>query len=284
MAQQRSALMQQYWTSYKRWSLFFPKALREKVYVVYAFVRVADQLVDTPGVSARIATEQLETMKQETLLAWQGWSTHDELIRAFVLVAHEYAFERSRVEAFFDAMLMDTHIARYDTYDHLRTYMYGSAEVIGLMMTQLIGYQWDKEAVYQHASILGEAMQYTNFLRDIREDRLDHGRIYIPQAQLRDYGLTHDDIIRFVEQKAWDDRRYDFCKQQVVSARLLYEQATPWIVSLHKQWRFAVWVAACLYAGILWKIEQKWYDQFAHDVHTTKREKVRLFLWARKSF
>jgi len=69
------------------------------------------------------------------------------------------------------------------------------------MMVQLIGYQGDQEEVRSSAKKLGEAMQYTNFLRDIREDRLDYGRIYIPQAQLRDYGLTHDDIIRFVEQK-----------------------------------------------------------------------------------
>jgi 15-cis-phytoene synthase len=104
----------------------------------------------------------------------------DLLITEFVTLAKKYTFERSRIEAFFDAMRMDTHSDRYETYEQLQTYMYGSAEVIGLMMTQLIGYKGEKEQVFWYAKKLGEAMQYTNFLRDVCEDRRDHGRVYMP--------------------------------------------------------------------------------------------------------
>lgn len=68
------------------------------------------------------------------------------------------------------------------------------------MMCELIGYDCDQQdEVYRTATLLGEAMQYTNFLRDIREDYLDYGRIYIPADRLAVYDLTHDDVIQFCQ-------------------------------------------------------------------------------------
>jgi 15-cis-phytoene synthase len=272
--------MNQYGTSYKRWTLFFPKALREKVYIVYAFVRAADQIVDTPGVNKQQAREDLNAMQKTTLEVWQWKKTQDPLIRAYVVLAKQYNFERERIEAFFEAMRMDTHLDRYATYEQLQTYMYGSAEVIWLMMTQLIGYQSDTKTVLSYARKLGEAMQYTNFLRDVREDRVDHGRIYMPLEKLAAFDLTHEDIITFAEQWKADDRWYAFCRAEISFTQQLYSESKLWIALLDKQWRFAVYLASMLYAGILRKIEQGGYDQFANDCHTTKREKFRLFLWA----
>jgi phytoene/squalene synthetase len=66
--------------------------------------------------------------------------------------------------------------------------MYGSAEVVGLMMCKLIGYESEQEAeVFRTACLLGEAMQYTNFLRDIQEDYVEHGRIYMPLERLQQH-------------------------------------------------------------------------------------------------
>ena len=67
-------------------------------------------------------------------------------------------------------MLQDTHKTHYDTYPDLQHYMYGSAEVVGLMMGCVLG--MDEQGV-PHAKALGEAMQYTNFLRDVLEDYKD---------------------------------------------------------------------------------------------------------------
>lgn len=270
--------MNQYGTSYKRGTLFFPKALREKVYIVYAFVRAADQIVDTPGVNKQQARKDLNTMQKTTLDVWKWKKTQDPLIRAYVVLAKQYDFERERVEAFFEAMRMDTHIDRYMTYEQLQTYMYGSAEVIWLMMTQLIGYHSDRKTVLSYAKKLGEAMQYTNFLRDVREDRVAHWRIYMPLEKLVPFDVTHDDIITFAEQWKADDRWYDFCRAEIKFTQELYKQSKPWIALLDKQWRFAVSLAAALYAWILWKIKNVKYDQFAHDAHTTKRDKFMLFL------
>lgn len=276
--------MQQYGTSYKRGTLFFPKALRKKVYVLYAFVRAADQLVDTPWVNKKTARKQLVSMLDATQKAWKWTPASDPLVEEFVALAHEHNFQREWIEAFFAAMRMDTEKSVYATYAELETYMYGSAEVVGLMMTTLIGYTGDADEVFLYARRLGEAMQYTNFLRDIAEDRNDHQRFYIPLDRLQAHWLTHEDIQIFVAQKHGDDRWIAFCKQELLFTQKMYLEALPGVAFLDRQWRFAVWVASMLYAGILWKIEQKGYDQFAHDVHTTTREKCRLFLGAWKTY
>ena len=78
--------------------------------------------------------------------------------------------------------------------------MVGSAEVVGLMMCQIIGYPpHDQEKTFYHARKLGEAMQYTNFLRDIKEDRVERQRIYIPQDRLTPFGLDQNDIKKYCE-------------------------------------------------------------------------------------
>ena len=71
MKTNRAVAMNQYGTSYKRGSLFFPQALREKVYIVYTFVRVADQIVDTPGVDKQTAKRDLNAMEQTTKACWE---------------------------------------------------------------------------------------------------------------------------------------------------------------------------------------------------------------------
>jgi len=107
------------------------------------------------------------------------------LIDEFVALAHEHHFQRAWIEAFFAAMRMDTEKYFYNTYAELEAYMYGSAEVVGLMMTTLIGYTGESDEVFLYARRLGEAMQYTNFLRDIGEDRNDHHRVYMPLDRLQ---------------------------------------------------------------------------------------------------
>ncbi|USN55325.1 MAG: squalene/phytoene synthase family protein [Candidatus Peribacteria bacterium] len=75
------------------------------------------------------------------------------------------------------------------------------------------------------AQKLGEAMQYTNFLRDIAEDYTVHQRIYIPQERLAAYGLSHKDLQDYCEGKAWGNQWKEFLEQELVFTRQLYAQA-----------------------------------------------------------
>lgn len=112
----------------------------------------------------------------------------------------------------------------YTTYRELQEYMHGSAEVIGLMMGKIIG--MDEQGV-KAAKKLGEAMQYTNFLRDIKEDYCVHKRLYIPSERLQPFGLGHADIIRYCEGESVTAARKAFMKHEIHSTRTLYDEAVP---------------------------------------------------------
>ena len=79
--------------------------------------------------------------------------------------------------------------------------------------------------VWSYAQKLGEAMQYTNFLRDVREDRLEHQRIYMPSERLESFGLTHDDIVLFSEQENSDARWISFCRSEILLTEHVYAES-----------------------------------------------------------
>lgn len=187
----------------------------------------------------------------------QGQTTKDET--GMVLWATADTFHRYRIpfeysESFLEAMIQDTWKASYATYEELRSYMYGSAAVVGLMMCHVIGFE--KEAL-PYAEKLGYAMQLTNFLRDIEEDKRLRGRTYLPQDELARFGSD----------------KIGFMKFQIDRADRLYDEANQGIRFLHPRGRFAVRAASDLYREILRKIEARGYDVSVR-VRTSLLEKI----------
>jgi phytoene synthase len=162
-------------------SLFFPMDVRDAVFVLYAFVRKADDFVDT-----------LPQRKNEFYAFWKrfneaqdGRLSGDIVIDSFVSLMKAKKFDREWVQAFFKAMELDLTKREYKSIKETKEYMYGSAEVVGLMMASIM--ELPKES-FECARYLGRAMQYINFIRDIKED-LALGRKYLPQSDLGKCGL-----------------------------------------------------------------------------------------------
>jgi phytoene synthase len=163
-------------------SLFFPPEIRDDVFRLYAFVRKADDFVDsTPQQSS-----EFYAFKEKYENALDGIPSGDIVIDEFTKISLRKNFDSNWVEAFLWSMESDLYINRYDTEDALRVYLYGSAEVVGLMMAKIMDLP---EEAYPSARALGRAMQYANFIRDISED-LELGRIYFPMPELYERGLT----------------------------------------------------------------------------------------------
>lgn len=120
-------------------------------------------------------------------------------------------------------MLLDTEKFRYDNYTELQSYMYGSAMVVGEMMCYVIG-SFDERAL-PHAMALGEAMQLTNFLRDVQEDYKDLHRIYMPLEDLQLFGLDHDSIKNFVSTGEISLAWKSYMQYQIDRAEELYTKA-----------------------------------------------------------
>jgi phytoene synthase len=159
-------------------SLFFPKKIKKDVFSLYAFVRIADDFVD--AIPSKV--EAFESFQNKYL----SNTSSDKIIQAVYKLEGRGVIQRAEMESFFKAMAADIpDRIIYKTYADLQTYMYGSAEVIGIFMSRIMGLS---PAALSYARKLGEAMQYINFLRDIAED-ITFGRQYIPQEILDEHGL-----------------------------------------------------------------------------------------------
>jgi phytoene synthase len=181
------AVFRRYSRTYYLSSLFFPPDVRRHVNALYAFVRLPDEYVDNPGADP---AGDLAAFRAEYEVAWRTGSSDDPILRAFIATAWRFDFPREWPDAFLDAMESDLSVSRYETFEDLRAYVYGSAEVVGLMMARILGVPPEG---YPHAQQLGLAMQLTNFHRDIGDDWVRRGRIYVPLEDLRRFGIREDE-------------------------------------------------------------------------------------------
>jgi phytoene synthase len=168
-------------------SIFFSKEVRDNVFTLYSFVRKADNFVDV--VPQR--KDEFYRFKDAYYNALQGKASSDIIINSFVELMHRKSFHRVWIDAFFASMEMDLTKQRYETIEETLHYVYGSAEVIGLMMAKILNL--DPQS-YPFAQYLGRAMQYINFIRDIEED-LALGRIYLPIGNSKLEQLDFDYVI-----------------------------------------------------------------------------------------
>jgi len=163
-------------------SLFFSPDIRDEVSTLYSFVRVADNYVD----SIPQNRDEFFAFRARYEQAAAGIPVGDEVIAAFVRLADKRHFDTSWITAFLNAMEQDLSPTHYHSIQDTIAYMYGSAEVVGLMMARIL--ELPEESFLQ-ARLLGRSMQYINFIRDIAED-LQLGRVYLPQDELRLSGLS----------------------------------------------------------------------------------------------
>jgi 15-cis-phytoene synthase len=268
-------ITKRYGSSFYFATQFFPRETRDGIYAIYAFARIPDEIVDDPAnTDPNEVNRRLETWRQEWLEAMELGGSDDAVMNAIVHAFNKYSIDTSIGEAFLRSMFMDQERSTYETYAELEEYMYGSAGVIGLMVTRVVGYSSD--AAFPYAEKLGYAFQLTNFLRDIREDYEELGRVYMPQEDLRRFGLNNSDISRRVT----DERFVDFMKFQIERNRELYREALPGIPMLAWQGRLAVRVSYVLYKAILAEVERANYNVYKGRVRTRFGQKVWLSLKA----
>ena len=149
---------------------------------------------------------------------------------------------------------------RYETFADLAEYSYGVASTVGLMAMHIIGFEGEEALPY--AVRLGVALQMTNILRDVGED-WRNGRVYLPQDEMRQFGVTEDQIAAGHVNDQW--RR--FMAFQIERNRRLYQQSLPGIGLLVRDGRFAIAAAARLYESVLTDIESSDYDVFSRRAH-----------------
>lgn len=224
-----------YSTSFSLGIRAFDKRFRPPIYAVYGFVRFADEIVDT--FHEHDKKTLLDRFREDTRMAIRERISLNPVLHAFQEVVNQYGIEEDHIDAFMDSMEMDLY---HDAYEPglYKKYIYGSAEVVGLMCLRVFceGNEEQYQALKEPACKLGAAFQKVNFLRDMRSDYLDRGRVYFPGV---DFGsFTNEDKLLIEE-----DIRHDF------------EEAYQGILNLPKGARFGVYLAYVYYLKLFEKIK-----------------------------
>jgi phytoene synthase len=262
---------------------------RRAAFALYAFCRRLDDLVDGDNTGdgqvaaprsspeelpARLATARAAVAavygEASTGLARLPW--HESEFAAFQDTVRRFAIPQAPFQALLDGMEMDLTITRYATFEALRLYCHRVAGVVGLMMTPVLGFR--DERCLPHADELGISLQLTNILRDVRED-LARGRVYLPQDELRHFGLDEEDL----RQARVDQRWVELMRFQVARARAFAARGqlgVPDLVGFGSQ--RVVRLMGTIYTDILRSIEANGYDVFSTRACVSTGRKVRLLL------
>jgi phytoene synthase len=218
-----------------------PRRVRHATYVLYAFFRVADDVVDDPDPGPPPA--QRRDLERMRAVALGERASDDAVLTAFRRVADEHDVPDCEIDEFVDAMLRDVDSEDYDTYADLEAYLRGSSVAVANMMLAVMDPERAEEA-RPHARALAEAFQLTNFVRDVREDVVEYDRVYLPRATLRTHGVATGDV------RALDAATgvRAAVRDELRRTDRLYRKGVAGIRMLPEDCQFAVLLSATLYA------------------------------------
>ncbi len=224
-----------YSTSFSMGVRTLDKKYRPAIYAIYGFVRFADEIVDT--FHDKDKASLLADFKQRTYEAIDKKMSTNPILHGFQWAVHNYQIDRELIDAFLYSMEMDLHKKEFSAEEY-KQYIYGSAEVVGLMCLRVFYSGRDEEyrALFPAARKLGEAFQKVNFLRDMRSDLNERGRVYFPEVDMKTFSVDDKNKI---EQEIRED----------------FQSAFPGIKSLNKEVRLGVYLAYRYYLELLRKIQ-----------------------------
>ncbi|WP_460541807.1 phytoene/squalene synthase family protein [Echinicola sediminis] len=199
-AQECSRLVtRRYSTSFSLGIRVMDEKLHMPIYGIYGFVRFADEIVDT--FHDHDKNYLLEKFRKDTYESIERKISLNPILNAFQLVVHRYGITYDLIDAFLDSMAMDLDFSTYND-DKYKEYIYGSAEVVGLMCLRVFcdGDDQEYERLKEPACKLGSAFQKVNFLRDMKSDFEERGRVYFPGVDYANFNqVTKREIEEDIE-------------------------------------------------------------------------------------
>ncbi len=224
-----------YSTSFSIGIMLLDKRIRDHIYSIYGFVRLADEIVDT--FHEHEQEYLLNKFEADTYEAIEHRISMNPVLHSFQRTVHEYNLDRNHIDAFLESMRMDLNRINYDK-ENFEKYIYGSAQVVGLMCLQVYveGNKKLYDALLPNAISLGSAFQKVNFIRDLKDDMNELGRSYFPSIELNN---LNDDTKKIIEA----DIQADF------------DHALIGISKLPKNAKYGVYTAYLYYLVLLKKIK-----------------------------
>jgi phytoene synthase len=224
---------------------FLPKAKRRAVYAAYAYCRFADDIADDPG---NDIAQRLDAWQRELDNCYAGSPTHPITI-ALADALQQFAIPKSAFVALIDGCRQDLVQTRYETFEELLHYCELVAASISDISLAIFGYR--QESAIAHGRDLSTALQLTNVTRDIGDD-LARDRVYVPQEDLRRFGVSERDFFARRETTAMRQ----LIEFQIERAESYFHAAEPLLEELEFDARFPVLLMGGIYATVLSKLRK----------------------------
>jgi len=230
-------ITKKYSTSFSIAVRLLAPSIRQAIYNIYGFVRVADEIVDSfEGYPKEVLLDRFE---EEYAYAMQYGISTNPVINAFQKTIKEYGIEEEMIQSFLKSMRADLTKQVYKNQKEIDAYIYGSADVVGLMCLKVFvkGNQEEFDKLKESAMRLGSAFQKVNFLRDIKQDYDDLSRTYFPNVDPNNFNA--EDKCKIVSEIKED-----------------FRVAHKGLLKLPKEARFGVYVAYKYYLQLLKKVDK----------------------------
>ncbi len=264
--------MKEYAKSFYFANKLLPKIKREAAYSIYGFCRYADNIVDNPrNRTIEEVKNEILCLKNELILAYKYKESEHPILSSFIYYAEYFKIPIDYPLDLLDGVLMDTEIKEFVTFEELYVYCYKVASVVGLMMCYILGFKTNEALIY--AEKMGIAMQLTNILRDIKEDK-NKDRIYIPIEDLNRFKVTKEQIIK----EDFDINIQNLIQYYTDKAQEYYNESYTGINLLDKNARFSIFAAGRIYSEILIKIKNNQYNPFLERVVVSKNNKYNILI------
>ena len=164
------------------------KSIHKYIYNIYGFVRFADEIVDTFHDLDK--KKVLDEFEKDTFQSIKNKFSTNPVLHSFQMVVNKFNIEENHIKAFLESMRMDLTMKKFSVEEY-KNYIYGSAEVVGLMCLKVFCDNEDKYIQLEpYAISLGSAFQKINFLRDIKSDNEERGRVYFPGVDYNTFSIT----------------------------------------------------------------------------------------------
>ncbi len=246
-----------------------PKEERNAINSIYAFCSYIDGIVDsTPNINQKVMLRKMERLdwwENEIEKIYQG--NVNPLISPLYFTVKRFDIPKQYLHTLIDGVRRDLLQTRYNTFDELKDYCYSVASIVGLISIEIFGHKYEETKNY--AVNLGYALQLTNILRDIKQDK-DRGYVYLPLEDMDRFKYSEKDLIN----ENYNDNFVEMMRFQTLRAREYFHKARTFLRPDEKPTIITAEIMDSIYFRLLEKIELNEFDVFSRRIKVAASHKL----------
>jgi len=247
--------------------VLLPKPKRDAMSALYAFCREVDDVADEDSSPTEQRRRELARWREDVKRACENQPAELAVNAELRPVIQEYSLPFALFDELIKGCEMDLETKRYENFDQLELYCYRVASVVGLLSIEIFGHE--KSGARDYAINLGKALQFTNILRDVRNDAA-RGRIYLPQSELKKFNVRESDIL----EGRYSEPFRALAESVAARARSFYSAARASLPPEDRRSMIAAELMGTVYWQLFKKLERAKFDVFAGPLKLSKPQKL----------